>query len=195
MINPDFSHTSGNQELKTVLLADISCLFNAIKKSYNSPSNRSTINMSIVKYMTKLKQEYSADKAIGYDSKFPESFKNRKKSNNETNRLHEDLKNIGFDTISFTLVHRNSKQGMFEKGVDVKLAMDATELIHSGIFHRLIIVSGDGDFYPVAELAVRNHLEFIIIFPGKISSLYTKLPEVKITKLPLSWVDWPEVCD
>lgn len=193
MTNPDFSHTSGNAELKTVILADISCLFNAVKKSYNSHANRSTINRSIVKYMTKLKHEHPADKAICYDSKFPESFKNRRKSNNETNILHGELKNIGFETVSSPLMYR--KQGIFEKGVDVKLAMDATELIHSGIFHRLIIVSGDGDFYPVAELAVRNHLEFIIIFPGKISSLYTKLPEVKITKLPLSWVDWPEVCD
>lgn len=96
-------------------------------------------------------------------------------------------------------MYRNLNHGksveLLEKGVDVKLAVRAAELIILGEFNRIIIVSADGDFYPVAELARKYNLECIIDFPGKISSLYKKIPWVKIARFQLNSINASKVCD
>ncbi len=50
--------------------------------------------------------------------------------------------------------------------VDVRLAIDATELVCEGTFETLVIVSRDTDFKPVVELAGRRGVETVAVAPG-----------------------------
>jgi uncharacterized protein (TIGR00288 family) len=50
--------------------------------------------------------------------------------------------------------------------VDVRLAIDATELVCEEAFETLVIVSRDTDFKPVVELAGRRGVETVAVAPG-----------------------------
>ncbi len=50
--------------------------------------------------------------------------------------------------------------------VDVRLAIDATELVCEEAFEVLVVVSRDTDFKPVVELAARRGVETVAVAPG-----------------------------
>lgn len=51
--------------------------------------------------------------------------------------------------------------------VDVKLAVDATELVTEGRLDALVVVSRDTDFKPVLEVANRRGLQTVALAPGE----------------------------
>lgn len=50
--------------------------------------------------------------------------------------------------------------------VDVKLAIDATELVYTDVIDSLVIVSRDTDFKPVLEKAAKQGIHTIAVAPG-----------------------------
>jgi len=190
MINPDSTHIVRNKALKTVILVDGSCLYKAFENSSDSLVKRSLIFDSILKYITILQNKFYSNSIIYYDSQFPDWFKSRGKYNIEVTHFHKQLEKLGVQIRTSPLVYRGPKQGksgkFLERGVDVTLGMHAGILISSGEFFRILIVSGDGDFRPVAESAIENNLKCTIIFPGKISSEYNKIAGVERIKFRLN---------
>ncbi|MGE9809858.1 NYN domain-containing protein [Ferroplasma acidiphilum] len=190
MINPNSTHILRTKVLKTAILIDGSCLYKAFQNLSDNPVNRSTIFKLILENTTVLQNKFYSNSIIYYDSQFPEWFKGGSKYNNELNHFHERLEKLAVKIRTSTLVYRvpqQGKRGKFsEKGVDVNLAMDAGRLISSGEFFRIIIVSGDGDFGPVAESIIENNLQCTVIFPDKISSKFKKIAGVNIIEFSLN---------
>ena len=184
MITADSTHILRNKVLKTAILIDGSNLYKEFQNSSDNPVNRSTIFKLILENTTVLQNKFYSNSIIYYDSQFPEWFKGGSKYNNELKHFHKQLEKLGVQIITSPLVYKGSKQGkpgkFSEKGVDVNLGMDAGRLICSGEFTRIIIVSGYGDFSPVAESAIENNLQCTVIFPGKISSKFKKIAGVNI---------------
>jgi len=51
---------------------------------------------------------------------------------------------------------------MRQKGVDIKIGLDIASLAYKKMVHRIILISGDGDFVPAAKLARREGIDFIL---------------------------------
>ena len=49
-----------------------------------------------------------------------------------------------------------------QKGVDMKIGIDITSLVLKKLADQIVLISGDSDFVPVAKLARREGLDFIL---------------------------------
>ena len=53
-----------------------------------------------------------------------------------------------------------------QKGVDTRIGIDIAHLAYKRLIDQMILVSGDSDFVPVAKLARREGLDFILDLMG-----------------------------
>ena len=67
-------------------------------------------------------------------------------------------KEINIDNLSDMDVELNVKQ----KGVDMRIGLDIASLSLKGMVDQIILISGDGDFVPVAKLARREGIDFVL---------------------------------
>ena len=49
-----------------------------------------------------------------------------------------------------------------QKGVDTRIGLDAASLSYGGYVDQIILIAGDSDFVPVAKMARRNGIDFIL---------------------------------
>ena len=49
-----------------------------------------------------------------------------------------------------------------QKGVDTRIGLDAASLAYGGYVDQIILIAGDSDFVPVAKMARRNGIDFIL---------------------------------
>jgi len=68
----------------------------------------------------------------------------------QKNNWYEELKNRTGYTIKTTF-DKMTTGGVFEKKVDINIAVDMISLAYEDVYDRAILVSGDGDFLPVVE--------------------------------------------
>jgi len=72
-------------------------------------------------------------------------------------RKHHDLMHAGIESKFYPMSEKNNK----EKGVDVAMAIDVFENCLAGIFDVAVLVTGDGDFVPLAR-ALMKHSVIVI---------------------------------
>lgn len=71
-----------------------------------------------------------------------------------------------------------------QKGVDVKLAIDALKIALKGKVNKIILIAGDSDFVPVIEAIKEESIEVILYYHE--SSIHRFLLEACDTKIPLN---------
>lgn len=49
-----------------------------------------------------------------------------------------------------------------QKGVDMRIGLDAASLAQGGYVNQIVLIAGDSDFIPVAKMARRNGIDFIL---------------------------------
>ena len=85
-------------------------------------------------------------------------------------KLYEFLEKSGYKLVYKPVVESNKKSKLIKGNVDAELVLHA--MIEFPHYHRAIIVSGDGDFYCLAEyLEKKNKLGKIIVPNRHYSSL------------------------
>jgi uncharacterized LabA/DUF88 family protein len=98
------------------------------------------------------------------------------------------------DTQVVTGRVKTSRRGREQKGVDVRLAVDALEAAWSGVVDAVMIASGDADFEPLAD-AIRRAGPHVGILAFKSSlSLHLREAADRVYELPEdhpNWFYWP----
>lgn len=49
-----------------------------------------------------------------------------------------------------------------QKGVDMRIGLDVASMAYAGLVDQIVLIAGDSDFLPVAKMARRNGVEFIL---------------------------------
>ncbi|MCD5382543.1 NYN domain-containing protein [Candidatus Gracilibacteria bacterium] len=93
----------------------------------------------------------------------------------ENDFLYEKIKNAGFNLIFRD--HNENQKGTKKGNVDVDIVFDVMEkIIKKKEFDKIILVSGDGDYFRIVNFLIKNGLFGKILFPNtKRSSLYKKI--------------------
>ena len=80
------------------------------------------------------------------------------------NLKQESLKKL----ISGQLALSNLSEGDFtlsgikQAGVDMRIGLDVASLAHGRIVDQIILIAGDADFVPVAKVARRSGVDFLV---------------------------------
>ena len=60
------------------------------------------------------------------------------------------------------LTEQDQYLNIIQKGVDMKIGIDIASLAYKKLVDQIILISGDSDFVPVAKLARREGIDFIL---------------------------------
>lgn len=60
------------------------------------------------------------------------------------------------------LTERDFRLDVKQKGVDMRIGLDATSIAMGKLADQIILIAGDSDFLPVAKIARRNGIDFIL---------------------------------
>jgi uncharacterized LabA/DUF88 family protein len=87
----------------------------------------------------------------------------------ENEKLYSFLKNVGYELI-FKPVSK-SKDGKIKGNVDAELVLHSAKIEYEN-YDKAVIVSGDGDFYCLADFLEKNQKLERIVVPSKKSGSY-----------------------
>lgn len=77
----------------------------------------------------------------------------------KTSVLNELLR--GSRTVQ-DLTERDFRLDVKQKGVDMRIGLDATSIAMGKLADQIVLIAGDSDFLPVAKIARRNGIDFIL---------------------------------
>lgn len=60
------------------------------------------------------------------------------------------------------LTERDFRLDVKQKGVDMRIGLDATSIAMGKLADQIVLIAGDSDFLPVAKIARRNGIDFIL---------------------------------
>lgn len=60
------------------------------------------------------------------------------------------------------LTQQDFRMDVKQKGVDMRIGLDVASMAYGGLVDQIVLIAGDSDFLPVAKMARRNGLEFIL---------------------------------
>lgn len=60
------------------------------------------------------------------------------------------------------LIERDFRLDVKQKGVDMRIGLDATSIAMGKLADQIVLIAGDSDFLPVAKIARRNGIDFIL---------------------------------
>lgn len=60
------------------------------------------------------------------------------------------------------LTERDFRLDVKQKGVDMRIGLDATSIAMGKLADQIVLITGDSDFLPVAKIARRNGIDFIL---------------------------------
>lgn len=60
------------------------------------------------------------------------------------------------------LTDRDVRLDVKQKGVDMRIGLDAASISYGKHVDQIVLIAGDSDFVPVAKMARRNGIDFIL---------------------------------
>jgi uncharacterized LabA/DUF88 family protein len=97
----------------------------------------------------------------------------------EQQLLYESLQHAGF--VLLFREHSSASKGAKKGNVDTDIIFEVMKtIIERKDFHKVLIVSGDGDYKKMVNYLIKKHLFKTILFPNRnfASALYRRLPPI-----------------
>lgn len=135
-------------------------LYLGTKKSDN------TWIVDLLRFRVYLSEKYNVKKAFYYIGYYDQ----------QNEELYDHLKESGF--ILIFRHHHQQMQSSKKGNVDTNIVFDCMKALYKNEdFKKIILVSGDGDFYPLVEFLIQERRFEKILFPNlqQASSLYKKI--------------------
>ncbi|HET6995863.1 MAG TPA: NYN domain-containing protein [Chitinophagaceae bacterium] len=102
--------------------------------------------------------DYKVVHSAWYQGLFTSAKADEKKLRLDRNR-HHDLMHAGIETKFYPM-----SQSMGEKGIDVAMAIDILQIGMEGIIDVAVLVTGDGDFVPLARALMKKGMTVIVAY-------------------------------
>lgn len=121
--------------------------------------------MGKIKYIEYYLQENTEDKINREIAETIKRLCNFKKNEKLSKDKLKKLKDVALDSLMKIILELEEDEFILDinqKQVDMKIGMDITHIVLKGFVEKIILISGDSDFVPVAKLARTEGVVFIL---------------------------------